>query len=318
MSLPLTTWAWSCELPVSEKLLLLALADCCHAKQRSHSCWPSHAKLEAMTGFSRSTLKRTLRGLEQRALIKRTPGQGRRTSTYRLACTDSPNHCLDLDDPLAPQPRRPRSAARTGARGDPAEGPPVAPPEPARGVTAVDPPKSARGVTAVDPQRGHPEPQRGHSCDPQNGKRTGKEREAESSVAASGRDGAPPMPAPKPTPEPRPTRAACSLSQQPPVAWLAIAEQVRPDLRDPRRVFDKFAAYQGEDAHAPVEWERRWRLWLSREREPLAGPRPAPSSRPNASSGAGTDWGSFLDPGAGAPPPATDLTADFEVIPHDR
>ncbi|NBC48997.1 MAG: hypothetical protein GVY22_13645 [Gammaproteobacteria bacterium] len=314
MSVPLTTWAWSCELPVNEKLLLLALADCCHARQRSHTCWPSRKRLETMTGFSRSTLKRTLRSLEQRALIQCTPGQGRVNSTYRLACTDSPNHSLDLDDPLAPSTNRKRSATARGSRSEPAEGPTATPPDPPGGVTAMDPPPPAGGVTAADPQRGQLGPERVHSSDPRNRKRTGKEREAESSAAPARPE---PMP-PRTTATSTSTSAPCSLSQQPPVAWLAIAEQVRPDLRDPRRVFDKFVAYQGEDVHQPAEWERRWRLWLSREREPLAGSRPAPSSNPGASSGAGGHWGSFLDPPAGAPLAATDLTTDFEVIHHDR
>jgi hypothetical protein len=290
MSLPLTTWAWSLELPVTEKLLLLALADCCHAKQRSHSCWPSHAKLEAMTGFSRSTLKRALRRLEQRALIKRSPGQGRRTSTYRLACSDGPNHCLDLDDPLAPKARRARAAARSGATPDPAAGPPATPPE------------AASGVRAVTPQRGQPEPGRGHSSDPRNGKRTGKEREAQSRAGAA-------------RASPPPSRAARALTQQPPVAWLAIAEQVRPDLRDPRQVFDKFAAYQGEAAYTPAQWEQRWRLWLSREREPGA---PSAATRPGAAARAERAWGSFLEPPAARRPGGDDLTADFEVIRHDQ
>lgn len=314
MSVPLTTWAWSCALPVNEKLLLLALADCCHARQRSHTCWPSRAKLEAMTGFSRSTLKRTLHALEQRALIQCTPGRGRVNSTYRLACTDSPNHCLDLDDPLAPERKKRRSAPARGSKRGPAEGPPTDPPNPPGGVTAADPPKPSGGVTAANPQRVQPGPQRVHSSDPRNRKRTGRGREAESSAAPASREPMPPTPSAKPPP----TSTACSLSQQPPVAWLAIAERVRPDLRDPRRVFDKFAAYQGEAVHQPAEWERRWRLWLSREREPSVGARPASPSSASAERAPSQHWGSFLDPPADAEHATSDLTADFEVIAHDQ
>lgn len=122
-------------------------------------------------------------------------------------------------------------------------------------------------------------------AEPRNRKRTGRERETEG-------------------------RAPRSLTQQPPVAWLAIAEQVRPGLRDPRQVFDKFAAHQGEAAYAPAEWERRWRLWLSRERQPPA--------RAAAAERAGRAWGSFLPPPTDSLPAGDDLTADFEVIRHDQ
>ena len=235
MSLSLTRWAWSVEgLSAPCRLVLLALADCCNGSRHSHTCWPSFAQLERMTALSQATIKRALRALEARSLIDRRPGSGRRSTVYRLACMDSPNASLALDDPtLDPLPAS------------------------SRGVT-VTPYTQSRGVT-LTPLGVHSEPKGGH-CDPRNQERTRKgtgETERDSDPEARAHAHATPN-------EPQ------SLSQGPPVPFLEIAAALRPDLPDPGAVKRKFEVHHTGHAFTPAEWDRQWRLWLLRERQTRA------------------------------------------------
>jgi phage replication O-like protein O len=48
---------------------------------------------------------------------------------------------------------------------------------------------------------------------------------------------------------------------------MAIANTIRPDLLDPKIVFDKFEAHNHGCKYLQQEWESKWRIWLLRERE---------------------------------------------------
>lgn len=64
-----------------------------------------------------------------------------------------------------------------------------------------------------------------------------------------------------------PPPAATPLSLTPGLDWEEIARKLRPDLRDPAGVWSKFTIYHEGHSHAPAEWDKLWKLWLSRERE---------------------------------------------------
>ena len=106
--------------------------------------------------------------------------------------------------------------------------------------------------------------------------------------------------------------AAKTLSQAPPVAWLEIAGELRPDLPDPERVHRKFAVHHDGAAYAPPEWARLWRLWLLREHAEAARP-----GAPSAERTARRAPGAFLDAApvlfAGG-----DLSTSYEVLRNDR
>ena len=266
MSYNLTSWAWSVTgLSTAEKITLLALADACNGKQRSITCYPSISKIQQQTALSKRAVQRALAALENRALISRTLGTGRTTTMYKLACVDSTNCCLDLDDPTC--------ESFTDGRHS--------------GTPAV-PDRHPRGVT-VAPQGCHSGAQGCHS-DTQTRKEPGIEpviplgieRESQSKKGVD----------------------TMCLSQFPQGELVRIAAEARPDLPDFSPVLAKFAAHVNGATYPPVEWERRWRLWLLNER--------VPRSRSQQQSPAG-EFGAFLSvarPG--------DLSADYEVLPDAR
>jgi DNA-binding transcriptional ArsR family regulator len=73
-------WRLRLRLRLSERLLLVALADRCNGVG---ICWPSVADLAARTGLKPRAVRNLLRRLERRKLIDTTPRDGR-TSKYRL------------------------------------------------------------------------------------------------------------------------------------------------------------------------------------------------------------------------------------------
>ena len=101
MSLALTRWAWSLSLSPTNKLVILALADCCNGGQDLNTCWPSMVHLTTQTGLSLRSVQRALRDLEQLCLIASQPGSGKRSSTYTLSCTDTKTLPLDLAPPAS-------------------------------------------------------------------------------------------------------------------------------------------------------------------------------------------------------------------------
>lgn len=74
------TIAWQCELPCSQKMVLLALAD---ASNDEGICWPSVASLCTKCGMSERTVQAHLNGLVEMGHIGRDERSGRST-IYRL------------------------------------------------------------------------------------------------------------------------------------------------------------------------------------------------------------------------------------------
>ena len=56
------------DLPASEKLLLILLAD--HADDETGKCWPSQNYIARRSGLARSTINRTMKRLEGKGLIR--------------------------------------------------------------------------------------------------------------------------------------------------------------------------------------------------------------------------------------------------------
>lgn len=300
MSLPLTRWAWSVQTSPSEKLVLLALSDCCNGQRKSHTCWPSIAKLHAMTGLSKRSVQRSLALLERRALIARSLGTGRQTTVYRLACTDSPNGRLDLEDPtLADIADAPGVLSDGGCEGSPKHGRGDTVTSEGRRPDTAEVPEWHPGGDTVAPQGCRPGAQGCHGGTQtrnEPGREPGEEREGENPAGESDIGAAP--------------IAAKTLSQGPPVPWFEIAEEVRPDLAgDLDGVLAKFSAYNNGASHLPAEWERQWRLWLLREH----GGRVAGRARSGQAPANRRPPGSFLQR-ACDPLDPLDLCADYEVL----
>lgn len=82
---------WGRELPATQKIVLLALAD--HADQEG-VCWPGQERLATVTGLSVRTVRTTLKSLEEEGLIGVEPrfdGSGKRVGTvYRVARKELP------------------------------------------------------------------------------------------------------------------------------------------------------------------------------------------------------------------------------------
>ena len=78
------TLAWAVGLPSSEKLVLLALADCANDEGR---CWPGLASLCHKTGMCKRTLQEALRKLDSAGHITRVenPGKGMNYTVHPVA-----------------------------------------------------------------------------------------------------------------------------------------------------------------------------------------------------------------------------------------
>lgn len=84
MSVKASTWAWAQNLPATEKLVLLALAD--HADDDG-VCWPGQEKLAKKTGLVRKSIYSCTKSLEAKGLLeieaRKTKGI-QRSNRYRL------------------------------------------------------------------------------------------------------------------------------------------------------------------------------------------------------------------------------------------
>lgn len=67
MSIKLMSIVWELDLPSSEKLVLLSLAD--QANDDGTQCWPSVRRLVARCGQSERTVQRAIKSLQKRGLI---------------------------------------------------------------------------------------------------------------------------------------------------------------------------------------------------------------------------------------------------------
>ncbi|HEY7822731.1 MAG TPA: helix-turn-helix domain-containing protein [Acidimicrobiia bacterium] len=87
MSVRALDWAFSQDLPPSEKLVLLSLAD--HYNGQTGVCIPGQKSLAEQTSMCVRTVQRHLKSLEERGLIVRTArfrgeGRGRTSDSYEL------------------------------------------------------------------------------------------------------------------------------------------------------------------------------------------------------------------------------------------
>ena len=99
-------WAWSAELPMTQKFVLVALADM--ADERG-SCYPGQERLAQMTGTSVTTVRRAVKELEALGAITRqargVPGGGRTSDRYvlntnRSICTVRGNRSSEEPKPV--------------------------------------------------------------------------------------------------------------------------------------------------------------------------------------------------------------------------
>lgn len=68
MAYQATNWAWDLDLPMTQKFVLVALAD---MADESMSCFPGQKRLARMVGGSERTVRRALSELEELGLIER-------------------------------------------------------------------------------------------------------------------------------------------------------------------------------------------------------------------------------------------------------
>jgi hypothetical protein len=98
MSIKLMTLVWDMELPTTQKIVLLALAD--NANDEG-ICWPSITTLEKKTSLHRATVIRTISELEERSHLSRSSESGK-TNTYQLnpshSATSSTERLVAQDD----------------------------------------------------------------------------------------------------------------------------------------------------------------------------------------------------------------------------
>lgn len=80
MSLDASRWAWQQQLKLSDKMLLLALADRAGADNTS---WPSYETLQQDTGMHRNTISGAIKRLEELGLITKTRRM-KTSSLYQL------------------------------------------------------------------------------------------------------------------------------------------------------------------------------------------------------------------------------------------
>ena len=280
MSLALTRWAWSLSLSPTNKLVLLALADCCNGGQDLNTCWPSMVHLTTQTGLSLRSVQRALRDLEQLCLIASQPGSGKRSSTYTLSCTDTKTLPLDLAQPAS---RGATVTPLTASRGATVTG------EGCHTVTPGVSPCHPRGATLTG-EGCHCVAQGCHSDT-----RTENEPEEKNSSLRESRHFAAP-------------KGEISRSLTDPLAlpdWQGIAQAIRPDIGNPSDSWEKFCDFYsgGTDVNArtTAEWEFLWRKWISREYKKR-------STRYNRNTASDRPPGSFI----------TDLATDAIPASYER
>ena len=81
LSVKLMSVVWELDLPPSEKLVLLALAD--QANDEGRQCWPSLANIARRSGQNERTVRRALRSLEEKGHLEAIQRTGT-SSQYHL------------------------------------------------------------------------------------------------------------------------------------------------------------------------------------------------------------------------------------------
>ena len=106
MSYRAINWAWEAELPFSQKFVLVALAD---MADENDSCFPGQERIASMTGMSVSTVRRSVKALEDAGVITRhargVSGGGRTSDRYvlntnRSICTVRGNRSMSTPKPV--------------------------------------------------------------------------------------------------------------------------------------------------------------------------------------------------------------------------
>ena len=87
MSARATFWAWEVDIPSSEKLVLLCLADCHNAD--TGQCNPSVSYIAKKTSLDRKTVLKSLRSLNDREILSRAKVEGS-SNQYFLSIGGSP------------------------------------------------------------------------------------------------------------------------------------------------------------------------------------------------------------------------------------
>ena len=87
MSARATFWAWEVDIPSSEKLVLLCLADCHNAD--TGQCNPSVSYIATKTSLDRKTVLKSLRSLNDREILSRAKVEGS-SNQYFLSIGGSP------------------------------------------------------------------------------------------------------------------------------------------------------------------------------------------------------------------------------------
>jgi hypothetical protein len=107
MSVRVMSLVWDADLPPSEKLVLLALADC--ANDEGH-CWPSAATLARKSGQGERTIRRSIQAL----ISKKHLTQQQRNGTSPIYVV----HPCQSGTParVAPLPQRPETPARVAPK----------------------------------------------------------------------------------------------------------------------------------------------------------------------------------------------------------
>ncbi len=103
MSIKLTTAVWQLEIPLSEKMVLLALAGHVNDKDITKPCWPGIPLLSKECRISERQVQRNLKSLERQSLIRREFRKDQSTYYHVLVTPMSP-HAPEVVTPASPAP----------------------------------------------------------------------------------------------------------------------------------------------------------------------------------------------------------------------
>ena len=153
MSIKIMSQVWELDLPATEKLIALALAD--HANDQG-ICAPSFSRIAWKCGISRETVKRALRSFRDAGLVRKTVEAGGpgRPAVWRIfpskGVTLTPFVSdLERSKSVEKPVEKPTGVAANGGHGGPERGSSV----PEMGVTAMTW-ESKTGIEDLEPKEG--------------------------------------------------------------------------------------------------------------------------------------------------------------------